>query len=160
MVNCEDLLPPGDVHLFSPLSSDDSESTRRKKRKSRRASQKAKKTGNRVLMIGRVRELALYRAEVLRQSGFSVSAPGDLEEALRIMQRGDFDAVVLSYTLPSETVEFLADRARESCPDCPIVTISRTRVQDRRIEPDAVALADEGPTSLLTALHSVLEPNN
>ena len=111
-------------------------------------------------MIGLLRELALYRAEVLRQSGFVVYTPADIEEAVQTMQRNEFDALVLSYTLPDETVQFLAERGREICPDCPIVAITTTGTTDRRIQPNAIALANEGPASLLNALHSVLEIRN
>jgi hypothetical protein len=116
----------------------------------------AKKKGDRVLLIGRMRELALYRAEVLKHFGFKVSAPEDLDEALRIIKRGDFDALVLSYTLPSETVEYLAERAREACSDCPIVAIAHSLQIERLIEPDAIALAAEGPPALVEALNNVL----
>jgi hypothetical protein len=142
----------------APLSSDDPEHPVRKA--VNQTHRPAKKHGNRVLLVGRVRELALYRAEVLTHFGFKVSAPEDLDEALAIMKRGDFDALVLSYTLPSETVEYLAERAREACPDCPIVAITHTRQMDRRIEPDAIAIAGEGPPALVTALSNVLRRQN
>jgi CheY-like chemotaxis protein len=110
-------------------------------------------------MVGRLRELALYRAEVLRHAGFTVSTPGDEVEAMRIMHRGDFDAIVLSYTLPNATVQELADSARAFCPDCPIIAITETSMFDRRIAPDAVALANDGPLALLSALNRVLQPS-
>src|SRR5205823_1018818 len=75
-----------------------------------------KKLGNRVLIIGRQRELALYRAEFLRLAGYTVSTPEDVDEAVRIMQGGEFDAIVLSYTLSNDAVERLAEVAREYCP--------------------------------------------
>lgn len=123
----------------------------------RGASSREKKRGNRVLMVGTFRELALYRAEVLRQSGFRVSVPENTNEAVLRLLEGDFDSVVLSYTLPSETVEQLAEIARESCPNCPIIAITDTQVFDKRITPDAIALAQDGPPALLAALHKVLE---
>jgi CheY-like chemotaxis protein len=130
----------------------------RRGKKDRALSGRQKKLGNRVLMVGRLRELALYRAEVLRQAGFAVSTPTDEVEAMRIMQRGDFDAIVLSYTRPNVTVQELAESAREYCPDCPIIAITETGMFDRRIAPDAIALASEGPGALLAALNGVLQP--
>lgn len=118
---------------------------------------RGKKRGNRVLMVGTFRELALYRAEVLRQHGFRVSVPESTQQAVLRLIEGDFDSVVLSYTLPSETVEQLAEAARESCPNCPIIAITDTQVFDKRITPDAIALAQDGPPALLAALHRVLE---
>lgn len=137
---------------------DDPERPRREKRGQAR-SRRNKKIGSRVLMVGRLRELALYRAEVLRQAGFTVSTPQDEVEAVRIIRRGDFDAIVLSYTLPNETVQELADSARDYCPDCPIIAITDTSRFDRRIAPDAVALANDGPGALLSALNRVLQPS-
>lgn len=132
------------------------ENPRREKR-GQAHSPRAKKLGNRVLMVGRMRELALYRAEFLQQAGFIVSTPTDEVEAMRIMRRGEFDAIVLSYTLPNDTVQQLADSARDFCPDCPIIAITETGRFDRRIAPDAVALANDGPGALLSALNRVLQ---
>jgi CheY-like chemotaxis protein len=122
-------------------------------------SSKEKKLGNRVLIVGRQRELALYRAEFLRLAGYSVDTPEDEDEALRIMRRDEFDAIVLSYTLPTETVQRLAESAREYCPDCPVVAIADTEKFDRLISPDAIALAKDGPEALLSALKRVLKSN-
>ncbi|HEX6802608.1 MAG TPA: response regulator [Terriglobales bacterium] len=82
----------------------------------------------------------------------------DLDEAVRIMRRGHFDAILLSYTLPSRTVDHLAEAARQYCPDCPVIAIAQSNTQDRRIAPDAVAIAEEGPQALLAALSQVLKP--
>ena len=146
--------------VVAPFASfnDDPEHPRREKR-GRARSPLEKKIGNRVLMVGRLRELALYRAEFLQQAGFIVSTPNDEVEAMRIMRRGDFDAIVLSYTLPNDMVQQLADSARDFCPDCPIIAITGTSLFDRRIAPDAVAVANEGPAALLSALNRVLRPS-
>jgi CheY-like chemotaxis protein len=117
---------------------------------------RGKKLGNRVLVVGRLHELALYRAEFLRQAGFMVSTAGDVEDAIRMMQRSAFDAVVLSYTLPNDTAQYLAKMARDFCNDCPIVAIAEAPIVDGRIAPDVVALADEGPSGLVSALQQVL----
>jgi hypothetical protein len=69
---------------------------------------------------------------------------------------GYFDVVVLSYTLPSDLVQELADRVRQSCPDGAIVAIADTNRVDRRISADAVALAEHGPAGLLSAVRQVL----
>jgi len=58
-----------------------------------------------------------------------------------------------------EAVEYLAEQARESCSDCPIVAIVHSLQIDRRIEPDAIALAAEGPPALVEALNNVLRRN-
>lgn len=112
---------------------------------------------NRVLMFGKIRELALYRAEVLRAHGFSVAIPDSKAEAVAAIRHADFDVAVLTYTLSSETVEELAELLRQHCPDCRLVTISDTKYRDAKIEPDANVLADDGPKALIEALRETLK---
>jgi hypothetical protein len=106
----------------------------------------------RVLVYGRLLELALYRAEVLRGRGFSVITPRTKVEAISAIKDGEFDALVLSYTLSSDTAEELVELAREKCPACPVITISETGKADRRLRPDIVVRANEGPSGLIKAL--------
>jgi hypothetical protein len=110
----------------------------------------------RVLLFGKHRELALYRAEVLRHSGFRVIIPRTRQEAVEAVRHGDFDAAILSYTLSADTVEELAEMVRQHCPTCPLITISQERTHDARIDPDVIVLAEEGPPALLNALRRVL----
>lgn len=114
------------------------------------------RTWNRVLMFGSIRELALYRAEVLRHSGFVVYTPRNRAEALADIEEGAFDAAILSYTLPTDLVEELVELLRQKCPECPVVCISQEGKIDRRIAPDEVVLAEDGPTALLEALRKVM----
>lgn len=107
-------------------------------------------------MLGRVRELALYRAEVLRGKGFQVEISVSKDHALELIRRGNYDVVVLSYTLPDDVVRELADEMREYCPDCPIIAIANTGVPDRAIRPDRMVLADQGPAALISALQEIL----
>ena len=124
-------------------------STQRKRRMPRRAK------GNRVLLFGRFRELALYRAEVLRSQGFAVTTPFSREDSIAAVRRGHFDVAVLTYTLSSETVQELAELIREYCPECPIIAISNSDKEDREIDPDEIVIADDGPPALLAALRRV-----
>ena len=109
-----------------------------------------------VLLFGKHRELALYRAEVLRHSGFSVETPRTQQEAIDAIRHGDFDAAILSYTLSADIVEELAEMVRQHCPVCPLITISQERTRDPRIDPDAIVLAEDGPKALVSALRRVL----
>ena len=111
--------------------------------------------GRRVLLIGRFRELALYRAEVLRMHGFRVSTPATLAGAMDAVRRREFDIVVLSYTLPSDLVEELAEQVRQYCPSCPLIAISDNRSIDKKIFPDETAFAEDGPAALIAALRRV-----
>lgn len=109
----------------------------------------------RILVFGRLFELALYRAEVLRHRGFSVVTPKTKVEAIAAIDSEEFDAVVLSYTLSSDTAEELIELARQKCPGCPLITISDTGSADRRLRPDVVVRAGEGPAGLINALRRV-----
>jgi hypothetical protein len=109
----------------------------------------------RVLVFGRLFELALYRAEVLRNRGFSVVTPKTKAEAIAVIDSGEFDAVVLSYTLSSETAEELTELARQKCPHCPLITISDSGAVDRKLRPDMVVPAAGGPAALIKALQRV-----
>lgn len=124
---------------------------------SRSRSERGKKSdGNarakRVLLFGRLRELALYRAEVLRQNGFHVITPSNRAEAVAAIESGELGAVILSYTLSSETVEEMAELIKQKCPECALIAISQTGLVDRKIAPDEVVIADHGPAALLAAL--------
>jgi hypothetical protein len=109
----------------------------------------------RVLVFGRLFELALYRAEVLRSRGFSVLTPKTKAEAIAVIDSGEFDALVLSYTLSSETAEELIELARQKCPQCPLITISDHGSADRKLRPDLVVPASGGPAALIKALQRV-----
>jgi CheY-like chemotaxis protein len=138
-----------------PTSSDKPEFPDERKTERERGS-RSKKDGNRVLIVGRQRELALYRAEFLRQAGFTVLTAQDVDDAIRILQRAAFDALVLSYTLPSGDVQYLAAAAHDYCSDCAVVVISNISTLDQRVNADAVVMADEGPMGLVYALKQVL----
>lgn len=112
---------------------------------------------NRILLFGKIRELALYRAEVLRAHGFLVAIPESKEETVAAIRQGDYDVAVFTYTLSNDTVEELAELVRQHCSDCRLITISDTRLPDPKINPDANVLADDGPKALLQALRTMLK---
>jgi hypothetical protein len=96
-----------------------------RRRKSRHTRKPEKKTfGRGVLILGHIRELALYRAEVLRARGFNVATPRTKDEMTAAIRRGNFDVAVLSYTLPNDTVEELAELMHEYCQECALVAIN------------------------------------
>lgn len=125
----------------------------------RRRSVRRKTHGNRVLMFGRIRELALYRAAVLRDRGFEVATPETREEAIATIRKGGFDIAVLTYTLSNDTVQELAELIREYCPGCPLIAIANSARMDREIGPDAMVNAKEGPNGLIAALRRVMRQN-
>lgn len=125
----------------------------------RRRAVRRKTHGNRILMFGRIRELALYRAAVLQERGFEVSTPGTREEAIAAIRRGGFDIAVLTYTLSNEIVKEVAELLREHCPECPLIAISNSGCIDREIGPDEMVNANDGPDALLAALRRIRRQN-
>lgn len=120
--------------------------------KQRKKQDNAGADGRKILLFGRLRELALYRAEVLRQNGFDVITPSNQTEAVVAIESGELRAVILSYTLSSETVEEMAELVKQKCPECALIAISQTGLVDRKIAPDEVVIADHGPPALVAAL--------
>lgn len=116
-------------------------------RASKQKERNTRTTRNRVLLFSGMWELALYRAEVLRSHGFEVLTARNKQEAIQLLKLGDLDVLVLTYTLPNETVHEVADLLRAHCPRCALVTISESARNDRRIAPDATVIADEGPSA-------------
>ena len=118
-----------------------------------------KAAGNRVLLFSGIWEVALYRAEVLRANGLDVLTPRSKEEAIIAIRSGDVDVVVLTYTLPSETVHELADLVRQYCPGCRLVAISESGRFDERVAPDAIVIANRGPAALVETIRRFIKPN-
>jgi hypothetical protein len=116
-------------------------SSRRLRPQSRKNDGPVEKIPNRILMLGRLRELALYRAEVLRHHGFEVIAPADEAEAIAAIGQANYDV----------------DLIRDSCPECQVLAIAQTMQYDRLIAPDSVVVADKGPAELVTALRRLLQ---
>ena len=123
-------------------------------KKSRR--DRAAGSNDTILLFGRMRELALYRAEVLKTRGFGVITPETRADAIAAIEQGHFDVAVLSYTLSSDTVEELTELLRQKHPGCPLITISDTGKIDPRLRPERTVLANEGPAALIKALRQVL----
>ena len=108
-----------------------------------------------VFLFGELRELALYRADVLESKGFQVMIPRTKAEAISAIQSGHFQIAILSYTLDSATVQELAELIRQHCPECPLVTISKNAIPDRYVVPDEVVNSELGPSGLVEAVQRV-----
>jgi CheY-like chemotaxis protein len=108
-----------------------------------------------VLMLGRNLELALYRAEVLRNAGHTVMIPKNKMEALDSINNSAFDVAIISYTLSSRSVEELAELLRQRAPQTAILSIAAEGWEDRLIEPDETVLANDGPQALVAALQRI-----
>ena len=110
--------------------------------------------GMTVLMLGKYLELGLYRAEYLRSHGYHVLFPESRPEAIAIVSGGAYDIVILSYSLSDETAIELHELIGQSCPNCPVITLTEQRWHDTKIYSDKVVLVSEGPEALLEAVKS------
>ena len=141
-----------DPERFAVRRGDGGMSNRESLSGDRERRKKPRSVGNRVLLFSGIFEVALYRAEVLRANGLDVRTPRNKEEAVAIIQRGEVDVVVLTYTLPNETVNELSDLIRQYCAGCQLIAISESGRVDERVAPDAVVIANEGPAALVEAI--------
>jgi DNA-binding response OmpR family regulator len=154
LLNSSGLVVPRFIPLFAATQKKSTRSLAPSSSKSRNA--RESNSANRVLLFGSIRELALYRAEVLSNRGFTVVTPRNKQEAKDAIRNGQFDIAVLTYTLSSDTVQELAQLLREYCPTCPLVAITASGKDDPVIQPDATVIADEGPVALVAALRRLL----
>ena len=108
-----------------------------------------------VLLLGRKRELGLFRVESMERAGFKVIFPPNKQEALYAIHKGGFQAVLISYSLSSESAQELAELIRQRCPDCAIIAISSNGWEDPKLEPDDIIQAADGPEVTIAALKRV-----
>ena len=109
----------------------------------------------RVLLLGRDRELSLFRIHVLEEAGFQGLYPESKHAAVDAILLGAFDVVLISYTLSNETATELLELVRQSCSDCPIIAISETGWEDNKLKPDLTITATQGPKAMLEAIARV-----
>lgn len=106
-------------------------------------------------MLGQHLELGHYRAEFLKSHGIDVIFPENRQAALAAIRRGGFNVVLMSYSLSNDTAKELAEIIEQVSPNCPIVSISNKRWEDRHVSPDATVLDTDPPQTLLETLQRV-----
>jgi DNA-binding response OmpR family regulator len=106
-----------------------------------------------VLLLASHRELGMFRVHVLEEAGLKVIFPEHKNAAVRAIDHGEFDVILLSYSLSNETSEELIELARQKCPKCPVIAISERGWDDRRLQPDETVLASEGPQGMVDAIN-------
>lgn len=144
-----------------PFGLNESRLPRRSRTRTRRlAGEDRAPRAGKILLLGRIRELALYRGEYLRAKGYDVTSPADHAQAVEAIRRGGFQLAVVTYTLSNETVLEFAEMLRQYCPSCPLIVIANSTRADRNVAPDEIVLADDGPEALLAAIQRVLAKRN
>ncbi len=111
-------------------------------------------------MLGQHLELGWYRGEFLRAQGYEVDFPENKKEAVASIQNGKFDVVLLSYSLSRKTSEELLELIEQRCPECPLITITEKRWEDRHVKAAENVLVSDGPEGLLDALKRLQHRGN
>src|SRR5438270_8421067 len=112
--------------------------------------------GKTLLLLSADPELALLREHVLAHAGFLVARAGSRQEALHLLEEKEFDALVISYSLPGENLVEMTELFRAHNPNSPIVCVVKGRWQDLKIEFDSTITGEEGPAALIEAVETVL----
>jgi DNA-binding response OmpR family regulator len=108
-----------------------------------------------LLLVSADRELALLRAHVLEHAGFAVTAAASRKEALDLLKE-KYDALVISYSTPGETIVEMAELFRQKNPNSPIITVAKGGWQDLGIHTDFAVTGEDGPAALIEAIEAAL----
>ena len=107
-----------------------------------------------ILAIGRDPGLLHLREEVLRTGGYAVVSTHSINDAVRKITEGDFDAVILCHTLPAGQKKTLISFVRAHSPSTPCVAIHTLSFAK---DPLADLTLGSDPLALLAGLKAVLE---
>lgn len=111
--------------------------------------------GRSILLLSADRELSLLRYFALSHAGFAVSRADSRQEALSLLEN-PFEALVISYSMSSESIVEMCARFRERNPGSPIVGITKGKWEDLKIDADFTVSGIDGPEALLEVLDSAL----
>lgn len=100
----------------------------------------------------------------LQQRGYAVETAPNGEDALEMVERGDFDMVLLDEQMPGKTGMAVFDDIRERSPSLPVVMITKSEeeaLMDRAIgqRVDDYIVKPVNPNQVLSVLKRLLEGN-
>ncbi len=104
------------------------------------------------LHVGCDSTLLSTRTDILRQAGFSIVPVSTAAEATKIFIEGDFDAVILCHSVPTEERRILADFVHRTSSSTPVILIAVTYESD----PAADAVIENIPTELVMQLPGIV----
>jgi two-component system response regulator RegA len=108
-----------------------------------------------VLLLNRNPEVSRLRAYALERAGFAVTRADSRQEALRLLDK-KFDALVVSYSLSTESIGEMTELFRQRNPGAAIVTIAKEKWRDMKIDVDFTVTGDEGPEAMIEGVLSAL----
>src|SRR5215472_15002701 len=122
----------------------------------RKAPEEIRESIQLLLLLSVNRETALLRAHALRSAGFKVMLPTGTKDAMELLQKKKFDAVVISYSMSNENVAEMTELFRENNPNSPVITITKGRWADLKTDVDSSVDGDDGPDALIDAIRAAI----
>ncbi|HEY7406155.1 MAG TPA: response regulator [Candidatus Angelobacter sp.] len=108
-----------------------------------------------LLLLSADRELALLAEYPLKHAGYTVTRADSRREALHYL-KDNFDALVISHSILGEGIAEMTDLFRQQNPNSAIVTVSKGRWQDLKVDTDHAISGEEGPEALIEAVETAL----
>lgn len=108
-----------------------------------------------VLLLSADRELSLLRYHSLQHGGFTVARADSLQDAVALL-RSRYDALVISYSLSTDSIAQFTSLFRETSPGAPIVCVVKGKWHDLKIPVDFTVNGDDGPEALLETLDAAI----
>lgn len=122
----------------------------------RKAPEEIREGAQLLLLLSADLETALLRAHALRNSGFEVTLPTGAKDAVDLIQKKRFDAVVISYSMSNENAAEMTELFKEHHPNAPIIVITKGPWADLKTDVDASVNGEDGPEALIDAVHTAI----
>lgn len=124
--------------------------------KKRKAPEEIREGAQLLLLLNVDLETALLRMHALKSGGFDVTLPTGTKDAMGILKKKKFDAVIISYSLSDENVAEMTELFRENNPNSPIIAVTKGRWADLKTDVDASVNGDDGPDALIDAIRTAI----
>ncbi|MBZ5680484.1 MAG: hypothetical protein LAO24_10295 [Acidobacteriia bacterium] len=108
----------------------------------------------RILCVSFDRTVSENRCATLKEAGYNVTATTDVKEAMELLSRESFDAVIVGHRFPAEEKYVLAVEAKEKSNTPVLLVCGATR--DPEIPATTRVYALEGSAGLLSALSALV----
>jgi DNA-binding response OmpR family regulator len=122
----------------------------------RKAPEEIREGAQLLLLLSADLETSLLRAHALRNSGFEVTLPTGAKDAVDLIQKKKFDAVVIGYSMSNENAAEMTELFKEHHPNAPIIVITKGPWADLKTDVDASVNGEDGPEALIDAVHTAI----
>jgi DNA-binding response OmpR family regulator len=125
-------------------------------REKQKAPERSREGAQALLLLSVDLETALLRAHALRSGGFEVTLPMGTKEAIELLRKKKFDAVVISYSMSNENVAEMTELFKENDPNSSIIAITKGRWSDLKADVDATVNGEDGPEAMIDAVRTAI----